>query len=83
MADPYLRPSRCRTRADLAHCAPMPDDAPIVDIPIDRYALLMRDDNEQLTAREIAAGWHFCHEFDGLLVGPGMMEMTVCDCFRP
>lgn len=33
-----------------------------------------------LTPAEIAAGWHFCNEFDGLLVGPGMGELTVCHC---
>lgn len=34
----------------------------------------------QLTAEELAAGWHFCPEWDGLLIGPGMEEMNSCLC---
>ena len=35
----------------------------------------MRDD----TPQEVAEGWHFCPEWDGLLVGPGMIEdETTC-----
>lgn len=33
----------------------------------DRWEYLMSND-ESLTKEEIAEGWHFCHEFDGLLV---------------
>ena len=43
-----------------------------------RYSALMRDDNLPLTAEEIAAGWHFCAEWDGLLIGPGMFEYEQC-----
>lgn len=45
-----------------------------------RYKELMADDTAQLTDAEIAAGWHFCQDYDGLLVGPGMMELSVCRC---
>lgn len=48
----------------------------------DRYKLLMEDDSEPLTTEEIARGWHFCFEFDGLLVGPGMQEEEVCRCLK-
>ena len=34
----------------------------------------------RLTQEEIAEGWHWCYEFDGLLVGPGMREMESCTC---
>lgn len=34
----------------------------------DRFHALMRDDTLALTPEEQAEGWHFCHEFDGLLV---------------
>ena len=54
-----------------------------VDIPRDRYDALMRDESVKLTDAEIAAGWHFCYEFDGLLVGPGMSETEFCTCERP
>lgn len=50
----------------------------------ERYNLLMESE-EPLTEQEIAAGWHFCSEFDGLLVGPGMSEQEFChyQCGRP
>ena len=35
---------------------------------------------QKLTKEEIEAGWHYCHEWDGLLVGPGMEEMECCTC---
>ena len=46
-----------------------------------RYALLMKNDSENLTQEEIELGWHFCNEFDGLLVGPGMGELDFCHCW--
>ena len=45
-----------------------------------RYARLMISDAEPLTEREIADGWHFCPEWDGLLIGPGMDEWDDCPC---
>jgi len=33
-----------------------------------------------LTPAEQAEGWHFCREWDGLLVGPGMEELEPCTC---
>ncbi len=33
----------------------------------ERWRALMSDDSLELTADEIAAGWHFCCEMDGLL----------------
>lgn len=44
----------------------------------DRYDELMEDDGSILSAEERAQGWHFCNEFDGLLVGPGMGELQHC-----
>jgi len=35
---------------------------------------------QQLTGKEIDEGWHWCCEWDGLLVGPGMEELEVCRC---
>lgn len=49
----------------------------------ERYEKLMKDDSEKLTTEEIKEGWHFCHEFDGLLVGPEMGELNSCRCFPP
>lgn len=45
-----------------------------------RWAELMNDDNAQFTSEELAEGWHFCWDWDRLLVGPGMMEMDCCTC---
>lgn len=49
----------------------------------DRWQLLMDNDLLNLTAAERAEGWHFCLEFDGLLVGPGMGELRSCRCPAP
>ena len=48
----------------------------------ERYHLLSESDDPEdcLTEEEIAAGWHYCYEFDGLLVGPGMDELECCQC---
>lgn len=46
-----------------------------------RYNALMRGDEERLTTDELRAGWHWCREWDYLLVGPGMPELVACSCF--
>jgi len=43
-----------------------------------RYAALMADEETKLTQEEISCGWHFCPEWDGLLIGPGMDEFAQC-----
>lgn len=45
----------------------------------ERWKELMRAEDD-LTEEEIQEGWHFCWEWDGLLVGPGMDEMDSCLC---
>jgi hypothetical protein len=45
----------------------------------DRYQELMETDGT-LSAEEIADGWHWCEEFDGMLVGPGMWGVAECEC---
>ena len=45
-----------------------------------RWRILMADDLVALTEDEIKDGWHFCCEWDGLLVGPGMKETEHCQC---
>lgn len=34
----------------------------------------------RLTQDEIDEGWHFCPDWDGMLVGPGMHEKEACFC---
>lgn len=47
---------------------------------VTRWAQLMDNEELNLTEQEIDEGWHFCFEFDGLLVGPGMEEQKFCRC---
>lgn len=48
----------------------------------ERYNHLMASE-VSLTTAETEAGWHFCYEWDGLLVGPGMGELAPCRCLAP
>lgn len=36
-----------------------------------------------LTKEEWEAGWHWCYEWDGMLVGPNTHEATCCTCDHP
>lgn len=46
-----------------------------------RWNMLMNSGpTPPLTEREIAHGWHFCNDWDLLLVGPGMEEQKCCTC---
>ena len=44
-----------------------------------RRARLERGEGS-LTQEEQEQGWHFCHDWDGMLIGPGWDEMEVCLC---
>lgn len=37
----------------------------------------------ELTQEEVNEGFHYCLEFDGLLVGPGTAEALFCHCDIP
>jgi hypothetical protein len=52
------------------------DGALIVDAA--RYYALEMNILLELTAEEIAEGWHFCPDWDGMLLGPGMVEFNEC-----
>ena len=46
-----------------------------------RWQELMSESFEtSLTADELAQGWHFCNEFDGLLADPQSSELEFCRC---
>lgn len=49
-------------------------------MPYVRWRVLQDCDSIELTPEEIEAGWHFCPEWDGLLVGPGLEELDSCLC---
>lgn len=38
------------------------------------------ESDDKLHPVEIVQGWHFCWDWDGLLVGPGMGELQTCTC---
>lgn len=46
----------------------------------ERWNALMNDPQAILTKEEMEQGWHWCYDFDGLLVGPGMGEQQHCHC---
>jgi|APGre2960657373_1045057.scaffolds.fasta_scaffold44882_3 hypothetical protein len=51
---------------------------------LSRWKELMDNESKQLTPEEKEKGWHFCYEFDGLLVGPAdpkNEEWNCCTCF--
>ena len=52
----------------------------VLDIVYERWRKLMADESMQLSPDEIEAGWHFCPEWDGLLIGSTMSEMDECVC---
>ena len=53
-------------------------------MPYERWDELMdactNDEDIQLTEDEIKAGWHFCDDWDGLLVHPDDIEFQHCTC---
>lgn len=36
--------------------------------------------NSPITKEELEEGWHFCSDWDGMLVGPNTPESEVCLC---
>jgi hypothetical protein len=47
----------------------------------ERWKQLSESHNCYLKPSEISEGWHWCNEFDGLLVGPGSHELNNCTCW--
>ena len=45
-----------------------------------RYFELEMSRATPLTKEELAQGWHFCYDWDGMLLGPGMPELEGCTC---
>lgn len=48
----------------------------------ERWTELMSDQSLKLTEEEIAEGWHFCWDWDGLLIHKDSMEAKVCHCLE-
>ena len=48
----------------------------------ERWLFLEINKDAKLTKEELAAGWHWCPDWDYLLVGPGMDEFIEgCNCY--
>jgi hypothetical protein len=45
-----------------------------------RYNELMSEKDVEITDKEFNDGWHFCIDWDGQLIGPGMHSMQFCRC---
>lgn len=51
---------------------------------MDRERFLALDrSGKGLTDEEFAQGYHWCYEWDEMLVGPGQAEALVCSCQHP
>jgi hypothetical protein len=49
----------------------------------ERWVFLMDNYDDEvapLSSEEVSEGWHFCWDWDGLLVGPNTPEMEFCMC---
>lgn len=59
-------------------------DYPDIKMKPERWEALEASNELPLTEEEIKMGWHFCPDWDGLLVGPGMTgELESCLCDLP
>jgi len=48
----------------------------------ERYLSLSKYESLELTEEEVKDGWHFCWEWDGLLIHPTWEEAKCCcSCF--
>jgi hypothetical protein len=45
-----------------------------------RYKALEYDENAQLTSDEITDGWHFCYDWDYMLIHTTWEEYNSCTC---
>lgn len=55
-------------------------EAPGDEMTDKRYHQLMDSAAECLTPAERRAGWHFCNEWDGMLIHPSHLEADCCNC---
>ena len=47
-----------------------------------RYIELDSGPDPQLTPEELKEGWHFCPDWDYMLLGPGMSDLGGCLCIN-
>lgn len=51
-------------------------------LTVERFHELENDWSLRLTKEEVAEGWHWCDDWDGLLIHPTMKEADACLCFK-
>lgn len=56
------------------------DDSVWAGMTYKRYKELNADFTLELTDEEVDNGWHFCYDWDGLLIHKDSPEATVCTC---
>ena len=49
----------------------------------ERWTYLVTHRDAKLTPEELHDGWHWCPDWDYLLIGPGMDELEGCTCGVP
>lgn len=49
----------------------------------ERLQQLLHDQTDQLTPDEVESGWHFCPEWDDMIIGPDCNELVFCTCNLP
>ena len=49
---------------------------------LNRYVQLTRTHEANLTEKEVKDGWHFCCEWDGMLIHSSHPEAECCYCLR-
>jgi len=54
---------------------------PVPKLPDKQYNMIMQ--RGRVPKDLYAQGWHFCADWDELLIGPGMPEMETCLCQLP
>lgn len=46
----------------------------------ERYLFLHNNRDAKLTKQEISEGWHFCPDWDDMLIHPKWSEAEACTC---
>ena len=74
----FFAENRLNPPANRRFSPPHPNLEP--NMNVNRWAEVASD-LAHLTQEEANVGWHFCVDWDLLLIGPGMPEAESCTCF--
>ncbi len=59
-----------------------PSDPAGPGMTIERYEAIMMDQDLYLTKDEVKAGWHFCIDWDDMLIHKDWPEFQSCSCYK-